>query len=194
MRRQNASDAQAAVMSRSAAIRQIEKNLVEISDLSTEIAQLVQKHEPATMQIEEDAREVVKDVEKADTNLSKAIISARNVRKYKWYILFVCCEYKRGSVCFWTVLTESLQCLLSLLLLRFRWQRVMRLNRAVLRVISRISRWLWEVSCDGACYARFQVIACTEDTIVCSSYVLLSSRDNRDTLNMHHRGDTDTGW
>ncbi|QKX57607.1 uncharacterized protein TRUGW13939_04725 [Talaromyces rugulosus] len=89
-RRQEASDAQAAVANRSVAIRKIEQDLIELSHLSQEVAILVQQQEPLVDDINKNAQDTAENTAKANDHLVKAIFSARNARKYKWYILFVC--------------------------------------------------------------------------------------------------------
>lgn len=67
--------------------------MIELSHLSQEIATLIQCQEPAVDDINKNAHDTVDNTAKANDHLIRAIFSARNARKYKWYILFVCCEY-----------------------------------------------------------------------------------------------------
>ncbi|KAB8214173.1 t-SNARE [Aspergillus novoparasiticus] len=89
-RTRQAKDAQAAVMERSAAIRKIEQDLMALSELSQQVAELVRSHEPIVEKIEENAEETRLNYEKGNEKIGHAIVSARNARKYKWYILLVC--------------------------------------------------------------------------------------------------------
>lgn len=92
-RTRQAKDAQAAVMERSAAIRKIEQDLMTLSELSQQVAELVRSHEPIVEKIEENAEETRLNYEKGNEKIGHAIVSARNARKYKWYILLVCSKY-----------------------------------------------------------------------------------------------------
>jgi syntaxin 1B/2/3 len=78
------------MLERSAAIRKIEQDLIALSQLSREVAELVQLQEPVVEKIEANADETAMHYGKANEKLNNAIISARNARKYKWYILLVC--------------------------------------------------------------------------------------------------------
>jgi syntaxin 1B/2/3 len=61
-----------------------------LSHLSQEVAILVQHQEPVVDDINKNAQDTAENTAKANDHLVKAIFSARNARKYKWYILFVC--------------------------------------------------------------------------------------------------------
>jgi syntaxin 1B/2/3 len=76
-------------MERSAAIRKIEQDMIELARLYQEVAELVQQQEPAVQQINEGANDVVENVDNANKQIGSAIISARNARKWKWYLLLV---------------------------------------------------------------------------------------------------------
>ncbi|KAL1967803.1 hypothetical protein VTN77DRAFT_2492 [Rasamsonia byssochlamydoides] len=88
-RTRQANDARQAALERSAAIRKIEKDMIELTRLYQELADLVQQQEPAIEQINRAAEEVVDNVENANKQIDVAIESARNARKWKWYLLLV---------------------------------------------------------------------------------------------------------
>lgn len=94
MRSEQASDARAAVMQRSAAIRKVEQDLITLAELSQEVAALVQQQEYAVVDIERGANETHKNFQQANDHLDKGITSVRNARKWKWWALFVCREYE----------------------------------------------------------------------------------------------------
>ncbi|KAF9888428.1 Plasma membrane t-SNARE, secretory vesicle fusion [Aspergillus nanangensis] len=89
-RLRQATDAQSAVASRSAAIRKIEQDLMGLQSLLQDVAQLVQQQEPVIEAIESNTEKTAQNTEKANRQLGKAILSAKSMRKYKWWILFVC--------------------------------------------------------------------------------------------------------
>ncbi|KAJ5203787.1 SNARE domain protein [Penicillium cinerascens] len=93
MRSEQASDARAAVMQRSAAIRKVEQDLITLAELSQEVAALVQQQEYAVVDIERGADETHKNFQQANDHLDKGIKSVRNARKWKWWALFICREY-----------------------------------------------------------------------------------------------------
>ncbi|GAB1195832.1 hypothetical protein APSETT444_005097 [Aspergillus pseudonomiae] len=99
-RTRQARDAQAAVMERSAAIRKIEQDLMALSELSQQVAELVRAHEPMVETIEENAEKTAFNYEKGNEKIGHAIISARNARKYKWYILLRLHEMN-NEMCFY---------------------------------------------------------------------------------------------
>ena len=80
-------------MQRSAAIRKIEQDLIELSHLYNEVAELVHQQEPAVQQIQQGAEETHRNVEQANTKLDSAIQSAKNARRWKWYALIIIREY-----------------------------------------------------------------------------------------------------
>ena len=90
-------------MERSAAIRKIEQDMIELSRLYQEVAELVQQQEPAVEQINRGAEDVVDNVNSANKQLGSAVNSARKARKLKWIIALVigrdshhCYEAKYG--------------------------------------------------------------------------------------------------
>ncbi|KAJ5806761.1 hypothetical protein N7474_010353 [Penicillium riverlandense] len=86
-RSRQAQDAKAATLQRSAAIRKIEQDMIELSRLYQEVAELVHQQEPQVEQINQSAQETHGNVEQANTKLDSAITSARNARRWKWYAL-----------------------------------------------------------------------------------------------------------
>ncbi|KAL2004141.1 hypothetical protein VTN02DRAFT_6238 [Thermoascus thermophilus] len=88
-RSRQANEAKQAALERSAAIRKIEQDMIELGRLYQEVAELVHQQEPAVEQINQGANEVVENVSNANQHLSNAIKSARNARKWKWIILLV---------------------------------------------------------------------------------------------------------
>ncbi|KAE8355680.1 t-SNARE [Aspergillus coremiiformis] len=88
-RTRQANDARQAAMERSAAIRKIEQDMIELGRLYQEVAELVHQQEPAVEQINQGAEEVAGNVANANTQITHAIDSARRARKWKWYALLV---------------------------------------------------------------------------------------------------------
>ncbi|OQD83141.1 hypothetical protein PENANT_c018G05660 [Penicillium antarcticum] len=88
-RTRQANDARQATLQRSAAIRKIEQDLIALSELYNEIAELVHQQEPAVEQINQGAQETHRNVEQANTKLDSAIKSAKNARRWKWYALII---------------------------------------------------------------------------------------------------------
>ncbi|KAL1976475.1 hypothetical protein VTN31DRAFT_2757 [Thermomyces dupontii] len=86
-RTRQAHDARQAALERSAAIRKIEQDMIELARLYEEVAELVQQQEPAVEQINQGAHDVVENVDNANKQIDQAIVSARNARRWKWYIL-----------------------------------------------------------------------------------------------------------
>lgn len=84
-----ANDAKRAALQRSAAIRKIERDLIELSRMFQEVGELVQQQEPAVEQANADAEETKNHIGTANTQLDSAITSARKARKWKWYALII---------------------------------------------------------------------------------------------------------
>lgn len=80
-------------MERSEAIRKIERDMIELSRMYQEVAELVQQQEAPVEQISEDAEQAKTHIQDANVNLSKAVKSAINARKWKWYALIICRKY-----------------------------------------------------------------------------------------------------
>jgi len=76
-------------MQRSAAIRKIEQDMVQLGQLYQEVAELVHQQEPAVQQINQGAEETHRNVQQANSKLTNAITSARNARRWKWYALII---------------------------------------------------------------------------------------------------------
>jgi hypothetical protein len=74
-------------LERSAAIRKIEQDMIELGRLYQEVAELVHQQEPAVEQIHQGAEDVVQNVTNANTQIDGAISSARKARRWKWYAL-----------------------------------------------------------------------------------------------------------
>ncbi|KAE8141561.1 t-SNARE [Aspergillus pseudotamarii] len=88
-RTRQANDARQAALERSAAIRKIEQDMIELGRLYQEVAELVHQQEPAVEQINQGAEEVAGNVANANTQITHAIDSARRARKWKWYALLI---------------------------------------------------------------------------------------------------------
>lgn len=88
-RTRQANDARQAALERSAAIRKIEQDMMELGRLYQEVAELVHQQEPAVEQINQGAEEVAGNVANANTQITHAIDSARRARKWKWYALLI---------------------------------------------------------------------------------------------------------
>ncbi|CAI7612495.1 hypothetical protein N7533_013462 [Penicillium manginii] len=88
-RTQKANDARNAVEQRSATIRRIERDLMTVATLFQEIAELVDEHEFTVEKIQDHTAAAHDDLRSGNEKLSFAVTSARNARKYKWYILLV---------------------------------------------------------------------------------------------------------
>lgn len=88
-RTRQANDARQAALERSAAIRKIEQDMIELGRLYQEVAELVQQQEPAVEQINQGATDVVTNVQNANKQIDSAIVSARNARRWKWYALII---------------------------------------------------------------------------------------------------------
>ncbi|OJJ34457.1 hypothetical protein ASPWEDRAFT_112879 [Aspergillus wentii DTO 134E9] len=88
-RSRQANDAKTAALERSAAIRKIEQDMMELGRLYQEVAELVHQQEPAVEQIHQGAEDVVQNVTNANTQIDSAISSARKARKWKWYALLI---------------------------------------------------------------------------------------------------------
>ncbi|KAJ5935818.1 t-SNARE [Penicillium verhagenii] len=86
-RSRQANDARQATMQRSAAIRKIEQDMIQLGQLYQEVAELIHQQEPAVTQINQGAEETHHNVQEANTKLDSAITSARNARRWKWYAL-----------------------------------------------------------------------------------------------------------
>ena len=88
-RTKQANDARQAALERSTAIRKIEKDMVELSQMFEEVARLVEQQETPVVNIEQDADNTKTHMQDANKNINSAIISARKARKWKWIILLL---------------------------------------------------------------------------------------------------------
>ncbi|KKK20245.1 hypothetical protein P175DRAFT_0492721 [Aspergillus ochraceoroseus IBT 24754] len=88
-RTKRANDVRQATAERSAAIRKIEQDMIELGRLVQEVAELVHQQEPAVQQINRGAENVAQDLQNANTQLGHAVDSARRARRWKWYALIV---------------------------------------------------------------------------------------------------------
>ncbi|KAL4766817.1 t-SNARE [Aspergillus nidulans var. acristatus] len=82
-------DVRDAVAARSEEIRSIEAKLVEVSNLVTTMAQMIEQQAPAVEQIDQGAENVARDLGNANTQLGQAVESARKARRWKWYALII---------------------------------------------------------------------------------------------------------
>ncbi|KAI7972663.1 hypothetical protein EIK77_009126 [Talaromyces pinophilus] len=117
LRTRQANDARQAALERSTAIRKIEQDMIELARLYQEVAELVQQQEPAVEQINQGAHDVVENVDNANKQIDSAIVSARNARRWKWYILIVVSKFSpaRVSSCAFELVANFWQFSLSLL-------------------------------------------------------------------------------
>ncbi|KAL4736794.1 t-SNARE [Aspergillus similis] len=82
-------DVRDAVAARSEEIRSIEAKLIEVSNLVTTMAQMIEQQAPAVEQIDQGAENVARDLGNANTQLGQAVESARKARRWKWYALII---------------------------------------------------------------------------------------------------------
>lgn len=71
--------------------------MLELSQLSEEIARLVEQQEVPVERIAEDAEQTKTHIQEANTHISRAIVSARKARKWKWIALIIVCTYSYAS-------------------------------------------------------------------------------------------------
>ncbi|KAJ5595435.1 t-SNARE [Penicillium hispanicum] len=93
MRTRQASDTRAAVAQRSAAIRKIEQDMLALHELYQDVATLIENQQDYVEKTEQNAAQTAENYKQSNSYLSRAITSARNARKWKWWALFVCREY-----------------------------------------------------------------------------------------------------
>lgn len=79
-----------AVRSRHEAIQNIERQMIELAELFTEMDNLVVQQEAAVVNIELKGEEVVDNMDKGNQEIGTAIVHARNTRKWKWWCLCIC--------------------------------------------------------------------------------------------------------
>ncbi|KAL4924704.1 syntaxin [Aspergillus undulatus] len=88
-RTKRANDTRDAVAARSALIRKITSDLIELQELFNQLAELVMQQEQNVVNIDQQAENVAQDLGNANTQLDSAIVSARKARKWKWYALII---------------------------------------------------------------------------------------------------------
>lgn len=93
MRSAKANAAQDAVLQRSIAIRKIVEDLQSLNEVFEEVSRLVEIHQVPLENTVKNVENTVENFQKSTRLLDRAIISARNARKYKWWILLVCGKY-----------------------------------------------------------------------------------------------------
>ncbi|KAM3078266.1 hypothetical protein ACMFMF_004670 [Clarireedia jacksonii] len=89
-RSQQANTTLRAVQDRSAAIRKIEQQMIEVAELFTQMEQLVEQQEAAVVNIEQKGEEVVENMDKGVEQIDTAIVSARSRNRKKWWCLGIC--------------------------------------------------------------------------------------------------------
>jgi syntaxin 1B/2/3 len=70
-------------------LQQIEKTLMELSSMFQDLAVLVEQQEVAVQAAEQNAENTTKWTEEGNAHVAKGIVSARNVRKWKWWCLLI---------------------------------------------------------------------------------------------------------
>jgi syntaxin 1B/2/3 len=79
-----------AVRARHEAIQNIERQMIELAELFTDMDNLVMQQEAAVTNIEMKGEEVVENMDKGNEEIGTAIVHARNTRKWKWWCLCIC--------------------------------------------------------------------------------------------------------
>ncbi|PQE17799.1 snare domain-containing protein [Rutstroemia sp. NJR-2017a BVV2] len=79
-----------AVQDRSAAIRKIEQQMIELAELFQDMDNLVVQQEAAVVNIEQKGEEVVENMDKGVEQIDTAIVSARSRNRKKWWCLGIC--------------------------------------------------------------------------------------------------------
>jgi syntaxin 1B/2/3 len=88
-RRGQAQSTMNAVRSRHEAIQNIERQMIELAELFTDMDNLVMQQEAAVTNIEMKGEEVVENMDKGNAEIGTAIVHARNTRKWKWWCLCI---------------------------------------------------------------------------------------------------------
>lgn len=88
-RRGQAQSTMNAVRSRHEAIQNIERQMIELAELFTDMDNLVMQQEAAVTNIEMKGEEVVENMDKGNEEIGTAIVHARNTRKWKWWCLCI---------------------------------------------------------------------------------------------------------
>ncbi|GEM12843.1 syntaxin 1B/2/3 [Rhodotorula toruloides] len=73
------------VQNRAAALARIEQTLIELAQLFQDMAVMVEAQDVAIVKIEQNAISTEMDTEKGLENVQKAVVHARNYRKYRWW-------------------------------------------------------------------------------------------------------------
>lgn len=76
-----------AVQDRHAQIQKIEQQIVELSQLFQDMDTLIVQQDVAVTQIDQKAEEVVDNLDKGNTEVTRAVETARSTRKKKWWCL-----------------------------------------------------------------------------------------------------------
>jgi len=92
-RRGQAQSTMRAVTDRHEAIKKIEQQMIELSELFQDMDNLVVQQEAAVTNIEMKGEEVVDHMDKGNEQIGVAIQSARNTRKWKWWCLGICGKF-----------------------------------------------------------------------------------------------------
>ncbi|KAF2103026.1 t-SNARE [Rhizodiscina lignyota] len=79
-----------AVNERHKEIQKIERQMVELAQLFTDLENIIVQQEPLVQNIEQKGEEVHDNMLKANTELGGAVVSARGARKKKWICLGIC--------------------------------------------------------------------------------------------------------
>jgi syntaxin 1B/2/3 len=79
-----------AVRQRNEAIKKIERDIVEIAELFSQMENLVVQQEAAVVNIEQKGEEVVENMDKGVEQINTAIVSARSRNRKKWWCLGIC--------------------------------------------------------------------------------------------------------
>ncbi|QSZ36400.1 hypothetical protein DSL72_006277 [Monilinia vaccinii-corymbosi] len=79
-----------AVRQRNEAIKKIERDIIEIAELFSEMENLVVQQEAAVVNIEMKGEEVVENMDKGVQQMDTAIASAKSRNRKKWYCFGVC--------------------------------------------------------------------------------------------------------
>lgn len=72
------------------AIQKIERQMVELAQLFTDLDQIVMQQEPLVENIEQKGEEIHDNVVQANTEIGGAIEKARSARRKKWWCLLIC--------------------------------------------------------------------------------------------------------
>lgn len=98
------------VKDRHAQILKIEKQMSELAQLFQDMNTLVVQQEVAVQQIDQQAEEVVENLDKGNTEIDTAVKTARATRRKKWWCLgitgtFMLAQSIDGEMCFLTSIT-----------------------------------------------------------------------------------------